>query len=83
MVDLPFKYRAAVVLRHVMGMDYSEAARELDLPLNTYKSHLLRGTKLRVRLVVGSRRRLRLPWHCLGRREPVAGGGNGTGRRRG
>lgn len=46
MLALPFKYRAAVVLRHVMGFDYAEAARELDLPLNTFKSHLLRGTKL-------------------------------------
>src|SRR5664280_1294797 len=45
-VELPFKYRAAVVLRHVMGLDYGEAARALDLPLNTFKSHLLRGTKL-------------------------------------
>lgn len=45
-IELPFKYRAAVVLRHVMGLDYAEAARELDLPLNTFKSHLLRGTKL-------------------------------------
>jgi len=42
---LPFKYRAAVVLRHVMGFDYAEAARALDIPLNTFKSHLLRGTK--------------------------------------
>jgi RNA polymerase sigma-70 factor (ECF subfamily) len=46
LVGLPFKYRAAVVLRHVIGLDYAEAARELDLPLNTFKSHLLRGTKL-------------------------------------
>ncbi len=45
-VELPFKYRAAVVLRHVMGLDYAEAARALDLPLNTFKSHLLRGTRL-------------------------------------
>ena len=45
-MDLPFKYRAAVVLRHIMGLDYAEAARELDLPLNTFKSHLLRGTRL-------------------------------------
>jgi RNA polymerase sigma-70 factor (ECF subfamily) len=45
-VELPFKYRAAVVLRHVMGLDYAEAAHALDLPLNTFKSHLLRGTKL-------------------------------------
>jgi RNA polymerase sigma-70 factor (ECF subfamily) len=50
---LPFNYRAAVVLRHVMGLDYAEAARALDLPLNTFKSHLLRGTKLlRERLAV-------------------------------
>jgi RNA polymerase sigma-70 factor (ECF subfamily) len=45
-VELPFKFRAAVVLRHVMGLDYAEAARALDLPLNTFKSHLLRGTRL-------------------------------------
>ena len=44
--ELPFKYRAAVVLRHVMGLDYAEAARELDIPLHTFKSQLLRGTKL-------------------------------------
>ncbi len=46
MLELPFKYRAAVVLRHVIGLDYAEAAREMDVPLNTFKSHLLRGTKL-------------------------------------
>lgn len=45
-IDLPFKYRAAVVLRHVMGLDYAEAAQQLNLPLNTFKSHLLRGTRL-------------------------------------
>jgi DNA-directed RNA polymerase specialized sigma24 family protein len=28
-----------------MGLDYAEAARALDLPLNTFKSNLLRGTK--------------------------------------
>ncbi|MBI2763888.1 MAG: RNA polymerase sigma factor [Chloroflexi bacterium] len=44
-IDLPFKYRAAVVLRHIMGLDYAEAARELGVPLNTFKSHLLRGTR--------------------------------------
>jgi RNA polymerase sigma-70 factor (ECF subfamily) len=46
LIELPFKYRASVVLRHVMGLDYAEAARQLDVPLNTFKSHLLRGTKL-------------------------------------
>ena len=43
---LPFNYRAAVVLRHVMGLDYAEAALSLSVPLNTFKSHLLRGTKM-------------------------------------
>ncbi len=42
---LPYKQRAAVVLRFVSGLDYAEAAQALDVPLNTYKSHLLRGTR--------------------------------------
>jgi RNA polymerase sigma-70 factor (ECF subfamily) len=46
LVELPFKYRAAVVLRHVMGLDYAEGALEMGVPLNTFKSHLLRGTRL-------------------------------------
>lgn len=46
LIDLPFKYRAAVVLRHVMGLDYAEAALQMGVPLNTFKSHLLRGTRL-------------------------------------
>lgn len=43
---LPFQYRAAVVVRHMMGLDYEEAARALDVPLNTFKSNLLRGTRM-------------------------------------
>jgi hypothetical protein len=43
--DLPFKQRTAVVLRYVVGLDYADAARTMDVPLNTYKSHLLRGTR--------------------------------------
>ena len=43
---LPFKYRTAVVLRLVMGLDYAEAAQTLQIPLNTFKSNLLRGTRL-------------------------------------
>lgn len=42
---LPFKHRTAVVLRYVAGLDYADAARTMDVPLNTYKSHLLRGTR--------------------------------------
>ena len=43
---LPYKYRAAVILRFVTGLDYADAAQTLDIPLNTFKSHLLRGTRL-------------------------------------
>lgn len=43
---LPYKYRAAVVLRFVMGFEYAEAATQLELPLNTFKSHLLRGVRM-------------------------------------
>jgi RNA polymerase sigma-70 factor, ECF subfamily len=44
--SLPFKYRAAVVTRFILGLDYGEAAATLELGLNTYKSHLLRGTRI-------------------------------------
>lgn len=48
---LPFAQRAAVTLRYVLGLDYAEAAAAMDVPLNTFKSHLLRGTReLRERL---------------------------------
>jgi hypothetical protein len=29
-----------------MGLDYAEAALQMGVPLNTFKSHLLRGTRL-------------------------------------
>jgi RNA polymerase sigma-70 factor (ECF subfamily) len=45
MAALPFKYRAAVVTRFVLGLEYAEAAASLEMGLNTYKSHLLRGTR--------------------------------------
>ncbi|MBF8290163.1 MAG: rpoE1 [Chloroflexi bacterium] len=43
---LPFNYRAAVVLRFVIGLEYSASAEAMGVPLNTFKSHLLRGTRL-------------------------------------
>ena len=43
---LPFNYRAAVTLRFLTGLDYAAAAEAMDVPLNTFKSHLLRGTRL-------------------------------------
>ena len=42
---LPFNQRAAVVLRHMTGLDYAASAAAMDMPLNTFKSHLLRGTR--------------------------------------
>ncbi len=69
---LPFKYRTAVVLRFVAGLDYAEAARTMDVPLNTYKSHLLRGTRaLREALEPGLARAA----DELDAGEPTPGGG--------
>lgn len=75
-LELPFKYRAAVVLRHVMGLDYAEAARELDLPLNTFKSHLLRGTKLLREALAGRLEEPQIRTQSVPV-EPFAVGGNG------
>ena len=77
LVELPFKYRAAVVLRHVMGLDYAEASRELDLPLNTFKSHLLRGTKLLREALADRLTTEPTTTSPTIRVEPVAAGGNG------
>ena len=74
---LPFSYRTAVVLRFVMGLDYAAAAQTMNVPLNTYKSHLLRGTKL---LRAGLVRQLEPP--PLPPAVPiveVAGNGHGAG----
>jgi RNA polymerase sigma-70 factor (ECF subfamily) len=84
LIDLPFKYRAAVVLRHIMGLDYAEAARELDLPLNTFKSHLLRGTRL-LREALADRLEVPVESTAAAAAVPVIGHGvaSGNGRRPG
>ena len=76
-VELPFKYRAAVVLRHVMGLDYAEAARELDIPLNTFKSHLLRGTRMLREALAGRLEPQADSAAPTLHVEPVGAGGNG------
>jgi RNA polymerase sigma-70 factor (ECF subfamily) len=43
---LPTTYRVAVVLRHVEGLSYGEAATLLGQPVGTVKSNVHRGTKL-------------------------------------
>jgi RNA polymerase sigma-70 factor, ECF subfamily len=43
---LPERYAAAVVLRHVQGLSYAEAAVVLDQPIGTVKSDVHRGLRL-------------------------------------
>jgi RNA polymerase sigma-70 factor, ECF subfamily len=44
--DLPPRYGTAVVLRHVQGLSYAEAAEVLDQPVGTTKSDVHRGLRL-------------------------------------
>lgn len=44
--DLPGRFRAAVVLRHVEGLSYPEVAAILEQPLGTVKANVHRGTKI-------------------------------------
>jgi RNA polymerase sigma-70 factor (ECF subfamily) len=44
--DLPTRYRAAVILRHVAGLSYPEVAATLDQPLGTVKANIHRGVRL-------------------------------------
>ncbi len=46
MARLPERYAAAVVLRHVQGLSYAEAAEILDQPVGTTKSDVHRGLRL-------------------------------------
>jgi len=54
-VELPPRYKAVIILRHLQHMSYSDMARTLDLPVATVKTHLLRARRmLRQRLSSGS-----------------------------
>jgi len=44
--DLPPRYRAAVILRHIAGLSYPEVAAALDQPLGTVKANIHRGVCL-------------------------------------
>ncbi len=44
--DLPARYRAAVILRHIAGLSYPEVAATLDQPLGTVKANIHRGVRL-------------------------------------
>lgn len=43
---LPLHYRLVVEMRHFQALSYNEIAAQLNLPLNTVKSHLLRARNL-------------------------------------
>jgi RNA polymerase sigma-70 factor (ECF subfamily) len=43
LLELPFPQRAAVVMRHVLDLDYDEIAGALDRPVGTIKSDVSRG----------------------------------------
>jgi uncharacterized protein (DUF433 family) len=60
-----------------MGLDYAEAARQLDVPLNTFKSHLLRGTKLLREALAGRLEPEPETAAPMIQVQPVAVGGNG------
>lgn len=44
--DLPTRYRAAVILRHIAGLSYPEVAVTLAQPLGTVKANIHRGVRL-------------------------------------
>ena len=46
LANLPDRYRAAVVLRHVQGLPYAEIATILDQPVGTTKANVHRGVNL-------------------------------------
>jgi RNA polymerase sigma-70 factor (ECF subfamily) len=44
--ELPTKYRAVLVLRHLQDMTYEEMAEALKMPIGTIKTHLFRARNL-------------------------------------
>src|SRR5205823_11842420 len=45
-LNLPAKYRAVVILRHMQDRTYEEIAAILELPLNTVRTHLFRAREM-------------------------------------
>lgn len=48
LAELPDEFRAPVVMRDVAGLDYSEIADELGVPIGTVKSRIARGRRMLV-----------------------------------
>jgi len=55
-LNLPAKYRAVVILRHMQDKTYEEIANVLELPLNTVRTHLFRARELLRRRLYESER---------------------------
>jgi RNA polymerase sigma-70 factor (ECF subfamily) len=45
-MELPDKYRAAIVLRHLQQLSYEEISAVLELPVNTVKTRIYRGREV-------------------------------------
>jgi RNA polymerase sigma-70 factor (ECF subfamily) len=54
LMGLPDHYRIVLELRHFQDMSYVEIAAELDLPLNTAKSHLFRARNQLAKILSGN-----------------------------
>jgi RNA polymerase sigma-70 factor (ECF subfamily) len=46
LLQLPTKYRAVLILRHLQDMSYEEMAEILTMPIGTIKTHLFRARNL-------------------------------------
>jgi RNA polymerase sigma-70 factor (ECF subfamily) len=57
LLALPPHYRVTLELRHFQELSYEEMAAELDLPLNTVKSHLFRARKQLAKLLLPEKNR--------------------------
>jgi RNA polymerase sigma-70 factor (ECF subfamily) len=51
MAQVPEEFRAAVVLRDVVGMDYAEIAAVLEIPPGTVRSRIARGRRVLANLL--------------------------------
>ncbi len=54
LLQIPDEFRAAVVLRDVVGLDYADIAADLDIPPGTVRSRIARGRRHLARLLAAA-----------------------------